>query len=225
MNAVEMIQNLLLRSGASWVLWALCALSVATVVVAIERWMFYRTVDLDLRAMAVKLDAKLGQGKVKEAIAELKSSHSIAASIAAAGLRLAARGPEAVDKAMQSAIALERGRLERRLAFLGTIGNNAPFIGLFGTVIGIIHAFSELGHAASGHGAAASQVASAAVMSSIADALVATAVGILVALPAIASYNYLQQRVTTLLGGSEVLSNLVMAYLVERGVPQNNEVA
>jgi len=119
---------------------------------------------------------------------------------------------------MQSAVALERGRLEKRLAFLGTVGSNAPFIGLFGTVIGVIHAFQELGHAAPGHGGAgaASQVASAAVMSSIAEALVATAVGILVALPAIAAYNYLQRRVTGLLGGSEVLSNLVLAYLVER---------
>jgi biopolymer transport protein ExbB len=160
---------------------------------------------------------------VAAAIAWLGRSRSIAASIAAAGLRLAARGPAAVDKAMQSAMALERERLELRLSFLGTVGNNAPFIGLFGTVIGIIHAFSELGHSASGHGAAASQVASAAVMSSIADALVATAVGILVALPAIATYNYLQQRVTTLLSGSEVLTNLVMAYLVESGAPTAKE--
>src|SRR5207249_10115877 len=126
-------------------------------------------------------------------------------------------GPEAVDKGMLSAVALERGRLEKRLAFLGTVGSNAPFIGLFGTVIGIIHAFEELGHAAPGHGAAAaSQVASQAVMSSIAEALVATAVGILVALPAIAAYNYLQRRVAALLAGSEVLSNLILAYLVER---------
>ena len=47
---------------------------------------------------------------------------------------------------MQSAAALERGRLERWLAYLGTVGNNAPFVGLFGTVIGVIGAFEELGH-------------------------------------------------------------------------------
>ena len=58
---------------------------------------------------------------------------------------------------MQSAAALERGRLERWLAFLGTVGNNAPFVGLFGTVIGVIHAFEELGHGAPGHGAAAAR--------------------------------------------------------------------
>ncbi|MBM4360592.1 MAG: MotA/TolQ/ExbB proton channel family protein, partial [Deltaproteobacteria bacterium] len=82
----------------------------------------------------------------------------------------------------------ERTRLEARLAFLGTVGNNAPFVGLFGTVIGVIQAFEELGHGAPGHGGASSaaQVASQAVMGSIAEALVATAVGIAVALPAVA---------------------------------------
>lgn len=226
MNSVELIQNLFLRSGAGWVLWALVALSVATAIVAIERWLYYRSVDLDLRATAERLDGLLGAGQVGSAIDELQRSRAVAATIAAAGLRLAPRGPEAVDKAMQSAVALERGRLEQRLAFLGTIGNNAPFIGLFGTVIGVIHAFQELGHTAPGHGAAAaSQVASAAVMSSIAEALVATAVGILVALPAIAAYNYLQRRVSTLLSGSEVLTNLVMAYLVERRTPAATEPA
>src|SRR5277367_2297273 len=102
---------------------------------------------------------------------------------------------------MQSAAALERGRLERGLAYLATIGNNAPFVGLFGTVVGVIHAFEELGHAAPAHAAAAGQAASQAVMGSIAEALVATAVGLLVALPAVASYNYLQRRVTSLLAG------------------------
>jgi hypothetical protein len=59
-------------------------------------------------------------------------------------------GTEAADKAMQSAAALERGRLERWLAFLATVGNNAPFVGLFGTVVGVIHAFEELGTHAPG---------------------------------------------------------------------------
>jgi biopolymer transport protein ExbB len=217
MNAVEMMQGLFLRSGAGWVLWFLVALSIASAVIAVERWLFYRSVDVDLRAVAERLDTRLSAGSIAGAIADLRASPSVAASIAAAGLRLAPRGPQAVREAMESAVALERGRLEKRLAFLGTVGSNAPFVGLFGTVIGVIHAFEELGHAAPGHGAAAaSQVASAAVMSSIAEALVATAVGILVALPAIAAYNYLKARVASLLAGSDVLTHLVLAYLVER---------
>jgi biopolymer transport protein ExbB len=212
-----MMQSLFLRSGAGWVLWLLVGLSVASVVIAAERWLLYRSVDLDLRAIGEMLDLRLQKGEIDTAIEELKRSRSVAANIAAAGLRLAPRGAAAVEKAMASAVALEKQRLEKRIAFLGTVGSNAPFIGLFGTVIGIIHAFQELGHAAPGHGAAAaSQVASQAVMASIAEALVATAVGILVALPAIAAYNYLQRRVVTLLSGSDVLSNLILAYLVEK---------
>ena len=91
-------------------------------------------------------------------------------------------------------------RLERWLAYLGTLGNNAPFIGLFGTVIGVIGAFEELGHGAEpAAGRQRRAVASHPVMASIAEALVATAVGILVALPAVAAFNYFQRRIASLL--------------------------
>ncbi|MBK7152048.1 MAG: MotA/TolQ/ExbB proton channel family protein [Sandaracinaceae bacterium] len=105
--------------------------------------------------------------------------------------------------------------LEARLVFLGTVGNNAPFVGLFGTVIGVILDFEELGHATATAGSgAASQVASGAVMSAIAEALVATAVGIAVALPAVAAYNFFQRNLAVLLDDAETVSNLVLAYLV-----------
>ena len=223
MNTIETVKHLLLRFGAAWVLWLLAGLSLASIVLIVERWLFYRTASGDLRRMADRLHDLLSARRLDEAITELGASRSVAASIAAAGLRLASHGPAAAEKAMQSAQALERSRLEKRLAFLGTLGNNAPFVGLFGTVIGVIGAFEELGHGAPGHGAgvsAAGQVASQAVMASIAEALVATAVGLLVALPAVAAYNYLQRRVTALIAETEVLSNLVLAYLVDRELPE-----
>ena len=218
MSAVEAIKQILVQSGATWVLWLLGVLSLVSVAIVVERLLFFNARGADLHKLAVQLDARLSAGEFAQAIEELQANKSVAASIAAAGLRLAPRGVGAVDKAMQSAVALERGRLERWLAFLGTLGNNAPFVGLFGTVVGIVGAFEELGHGTPGHGtgAAASQVASQAVMSSIAEALVTTAVGILVALPAVAAYNYFQRRIAALLGGSEVLSNLVLAYLAEK---------
>jgi biopolymer transport protein ExbB len=216
MNTVEAIKNFFVTSGATWVLWLLGALSVASLAVAVERWLFYRVKGANLPVLARDLDRRLAAGEIKEAIDDLGRSPSIAAAIAQAGLRLAHLGPAAADKAMQSAVALERGRLEQRLTYLGTVGNNAPFIGLFGTVIGVIQAFEELGHGAPGHGAggsAAAQVASQAVMTGIAEALVATAIGIAVALPAVALYNFFQRRVTSLLSSAEVLTNLVLAYL------------
>jgi biopolymer transport protein ExbB len=214
-NTVDAVKQVLLRSGASWVLWLLGASLIATVVITVERWLFYRTREGDLQALARRLGAHLAGRDFDAAAKELGRSRSVAAAIAAAGLKLAAGGPAAADKAMQSAAALERRGLERWLAYLGTLGNNAPFVGLFGTVIGIIGAFEELSRA-HGPGAGAAgpgQVASQMVMASVAEALVATAAGILVALPAVVAFNYFQRRVASLLAGTEVLSNLVLAYL------------
>lgn len=214
MSTVETIKNLFVTFGAGWVLWLLFALSAGSVVIAVERWLFLRSKDDELRALAAELDAHLAAGTLDAALDALRPLRSVGASVARAGLRLAARGPAAAEKGMQSAIAAERKQLEKRLAYLATLGNNAPFVGLFGTVIGVILAFQELGHATGTAGTgAASQIASAAVMSAIAEALVATAVGIGVALPAVAAHNYFQRRIASMLDDAETLSNLVLAYL------------
>lgn len=215
MSTVESAKQILLQSGASWVLWFLAALSVLTLVVGFERWLYFQSRGrAGLEAIARQLAVPLSKGEWAQAQAILLATPSAAGEIAAAGVELAAWGSGAAEKAMESATTMERTRLERRLAFLGTVGNNAPFVGLFGTVVGVIHAFEELGHIAPGPGASSgSTVASQAVMSGIAEALVATAVGIFVALPAVAAYNYLQRQVTSILAGSHVLSDLVLAYL------------
>ena len=226
MNDVETIKHLFLDMGAAWVLWLLFILSIISVGLCIERVLFYHRRGDNLQALANLLDKHLSLGQWEQASRELQQRASVPATIAAAGLRLAHLGPTAAGKAMDSALSLERDRLEQRLSYLGTLGNNAPFIGLLGTVIGVIRAFEELGHGAPGHAsAAADQVASQAVMSSIAEALVATAVGIAVALPAVAAYNYFQRKIASLLSGTDVVSNLVLAYLsstapLERDGPQ-----
>jgi biopolymer transport protein ExbB len=221
MSAMESVKDVLLASGAGWVLWFLGILSVSSLALAVERWAYLRRRSGNLEALARGLDDRLRAGDFAGARQALEASQAVAARVADAGLRLADRGVEAAGKAMESAAALERGRLERGLAYLATIGNNAPFVGLFGTVVGVIHAFEELGHAAPGHGATSTgQVASQAVMAGIAEALVATAVGIAVALPAVAAYNYLQRRVVSLISGTDVLSNLVLAYVADETRPK-----
>lgn len=219
MNTTEALKNVLLRFGAGWVLWLLGALLLASLGLIVERFLYYRAGRCNVKAMALALDEMLAAHEYEKAIEVLGKARAVATSIAAAGLRLAARGPAAAEKAMMSAAALERSRLEKRLSYLGTIGNNAPFLGLFGTVIGVIHAFAELGSAdaaKAGAAAAAGQVASQAVMHAVAEALVATAVGIFVAIPAVAAFNFLQRRVSSILSEAEVLSFLVLAYLSER---------
>jgi biopolymer transport protein ExbB len=114
---------------------------------------------------------------------------------------------------MESATAAARKELESRLVILATIGNNAPFVGLLGTVIGVVLAFEALGSGAAG---AAQGAAPTAVMAAIAEALVATAVGIAVALPTVAAHNHVQRRITALLDDAETIARLVHAYLVAR---------
>ena len=219
----EQLFDLFIYLGAEWVLELLVILSVISVAITAERLFHFLSHRDDYAMLQKKLDEHLCAGDVDKARALLQSGHSYVASICLAGLDVMERGPGAVEEMMTGATKVARLKLERGLAFLGTLGNNAPFIGLFGTVIGIIQAFEELGHSAAGHGSqaaagAASQVASGAVMSAIAEALVVTAVGIAVALPAVAAYNYLQRRVEHVLAGVEVLSNLILAYLESNDV-------
>ena len=218
MDVVETLKNLFVDSGAGWVLWLLFGLSIGSAVVAIERLAYFRNKSGDLRGLVGTLDAHLQAGSREEALQALAPLRSVGAAVASAGLRLAVRGPRAAEKGMESAMALERKGLEARLAYLGTLGNNAPFIGLFGTVIGVILAFEALGDASTAAGTGSSQVASAAVMNAIAEALVATAVGIAVALPAVGLYNYFQRRIATVMSDAEALSSLVIAYLVDESV-------
>lgn len=97
------------------------------------------------------------------------------------------RTAAAVEHAGRSYLITRRSELERGLPVLATLGANAPFVGLFGTVLGIIQAFGEL--------AQSSQQASTAVMASLAEALVATAVGLFVAIPAVVAFNAFSQKI------------------------------
>ncbi|NMO20491.1 MotA/TolQ/ExbB proton channel family protein [Pyxidicoccus fallax] len=218
MPIVDVIKNVFVQWGANWVLWLLFALSLVSLGIIVERWLVFRSKQDVIRELSRSLEETLATGDFARALAKLESRTSVGAMVARAGLRLAPQGMTAAEKGMQGALALERSTLENRLAFLGTLGNNAPFIGLFGTVIGVLLAFEELSRsqAAAVGGRATSQVASNAVMGSIAEALVATAIGIGVALPAVAAYNYFQRRIAQILSDTEALSNLVLAYVSVR---------
>lgn len=109
-----------------------------------------------------------------------------------------------IDRAVRSYLTEERMRLEKGLPILATLGANAPFIGLFGTVLGIIRAFAALGESS---GAASS------VMSGISQALVATAAGLFVAIPAVVAFNSFSNRLRQLLSQCESLKDLYVSRL------------
>jgi biopolymer transport protein ExbB len=211
---IERLTQLMVQSGAAWVLWLLFGLSAASLAIAIERaWVFRRTRG-DVAALVPKL-RRLLRDEPEQAAKLLEGSACVEAQVVAAGLVEAERGAAAAEQAMAAAMGLSRKRLERRLLFLGTIGNNAPFVGLLGTVIGVVGAFQELGkpQALSSTVAEAGSLAPERVMGTIAEALVATAVGLVVAIPAVALFNYFQGRVAAALADAETLGHVLLAHL------------
>ncbi len=213
MNLVEWLQHLMTNFGAEWVMWLMIGLSVASVTIMLERGWFYYSIRDDIPALAQTLRDRLRDNDTEGALGLLEKSPSAEAAVVVAGLREADRGPTAADKAMRGAAALQKMKLERRLAFLGTLGNNAPFIGLFGTVIGVVEAFEQLGKQGMDAAKAASAGAPQEVMAAIAEALVATAVGLAVAIPAVAAYNFYQRHTRAVLGNTDALSNVLLAHL------------
>ncbi len=213
MQLVEWLQRLMTSFGAAWVMWILIALSVISVAIMLERAWFYLSLRDDLADLALRLRTSLRKGDFDQARSALESSPSAEAAVVLAGLAEADRGHQAADEAMQGARALQRMRLERRLAFLGTLGNNAPFIGLLGTVIGVVGAFEGLAVESSSAGQQSAGTPEV-VMSAIAEALVATAVGLAVAIPAVVAFNIFQRHSRSILANTEALSRVLMAYLV-----------
>lgn len=212
---IERMKSAMVGAGASWVLILMFALSVVSLAIMLERAWLYISVHDDIEALMRDLGRLLRAGDLEGARRRLEASRSAEAAVVVAGLVEADLGVEAAEEAMAGASALQRIRLEKRLAFLGTLGNNAPFIGLLGTVIGIVGAFDELGKANTlgPAGSTASQIAPQAVMSNIAEALVATAVGLVVAIPAVALFNFYQRIVRTKLSNTDALMHVLLAHL------------
>jgi biopolymer transport protein ExbB len=208
MNIVERSKDTLLGLGASPILYLMVALSVISAAIIAERAWFFFSARINLEDFAKRLAERLSKNDVAAARSMVEGSRSAEAAIVAAGLGQLEHGAAAVEEAMSGATALQRMRLERRLAYLGTLGNNAPFVGLLGTVIGIVQAFNALeGTGVAGAGAGGE------VMGAIAEALVATAIGLAVAIPAVAAFNYFQRRIKTTLGNSEALRHIVLCHV------------
>jgi biopolymer transport protein ExbB len=155
---------------------------------------------------------RLCQDGALDKAAQLAAGDAMEAEVVRVAARVSGSGQEAVEKAVASTIDRRRLEYEKWLFVLGTLGNNAPFIGLFGTVLGIIRAFADL----AAHPAAAAGAST--VMTGISEALVATAVGLFVAIPAVLAYNIYQRLLKRVVGRSQSLGNAIAAGMhVARG--------
>lgn len=196
--------------GSEWVLYLLIVLSVLSVAVMIERALFFRRNTLAWSALADRIEPVITAGDLKGLELLIGAWSGSEAAVLKAGLMGADRGREAAERLVHAALVTEQQRLERRLSFLGTLGNNAPFIGLFGTVLGIIRAFHDL--------STDIKAGADAAMAGISEALIATAVGLFVAIPAVIAYNYFMRQSARALARAEAAANRLIAFMPINGV-------
>lgn len=119
-------------------------------------------------------------------------------------------GSKGLEEFFNTNILTIKPELERFLGFLATVGSNAPYLGLLGTVLGIMKAFNDL--------AQSSEAGQQTVMAGISSALVATAAGLFVAIPAVIAYNYFGKQVKSILQSMESVKELGLSYSKKKGL-------
>jgi len=186
------------------IMWSMVVLSVVSILLIIERVMHFRKAGGDIEIQYARLSAHLRNEEFSEALAELKDDPTMVARVARAGLDRLHHGRQAVQESMAAVTLLERHKGERFLSVLGTLGANAPFIGLLGTVVEIIHTLSNSG------GMSAEKIPQ--MMADLSTALAATAVGLLVALPAVAANNYFRRRLQGMETASQAIGHELISY-------------
>lgn len=212
-HGLSLIQTFLrlAQLGAEWVMWLLIALGFIAAMLVFERLYLYTSTRVDVNRLARKLLQLLGDGRLDQAQELVRSGRSIEERVISDALSLYTEGPDAVEEIVQAGLIKERQRYERSLSYLGTVGSNAPFIGLLGTVIGVIIAFAELGRNPKG--------GLEVVGPGISEALVATAVGLVVAIPSLICFNWLKGLLKRRLANADFLSRLVVTQLKRRNSP------
>lgn len=189
---VQKLLNITL-SGAEWVLYLLLILSVFSIAIMIEKFIIFKIRQIK-RERLDEILKKIRESGINSIHTEIESGRTFFEKVLSYTMKNGVE-PQKREESINVAIMREKLKLESRLAYLGTLGNNAPFIGLFGTVLGIIKAFHDL--------SINQQGGAAAVMAGISEALVATAVGLFVAIPAVVAYNYFMRWIKRIVIESE----------------------
>lgn len=192
--------------GAEWVMWILLLLSIISIALMVERWLYFMRTKVDSDELAARLDEQLRARNLQGAWNLVKDTHTFAieSAVVAAGLIALRNGAQAAAEAMLSVKARMRPALDANLSILATIGSNAPFIGLMGTVLGIIRAAHDLTQEATNS-------SPNTVMAGVFEALVATAVGLFVAIPAVVAYNLFQRSVRKRIAQTDSLAHLILS--------------
>ena len=199
------------QGGAEVILWFLLLLSVVSVAIIIERYLALRLITSTTRRLKKRVETALAENHLEDLEELAKDKESLEGRVVGYAFRQMkeSQNANAIPEVFSSFITFERSHLDKYLNFLATVGSNSPFVGLLGTVLGIMKAFNDLGVSTTN--------AAASVMVGIAEALVATAVGLFVAIPAVVAYNYFQRQVRMTIQTLEGIRDLCVVYAKQKG--------
>ena len=187
--------------STEWIIWVLLLLSVISVAVIIERFFILRLKRGDLERLKQRIGAAMRKANNAGIENILRQDNSSAAKILLETIQKTKKMGLDFEDSLYIAISEEKLQLESRIAILGTLGNNAPFIGLFGTVLGIINAFHSLAQNTKG--------GPTIVMAGISEALIATALGLFIAIPAVGAYNYFVRGIKKIIVSAENFTRML----------------
>ncbi|MNJ92783.1 Biopolymer transport protein ExbB [compost metagenome] len=193
------------------VLWLLLVLSVVSIGMILERYFTLKKVAAESSRVRARVKLALQSNSVQDVEDLAKDPNTIEGRAASYAMKhMRDSGSRGLEEIFNTFALTERPELERFLGFLATVGSNAPYIGLFGTVLGIMKAFNDL--------ATAPEAGQQTVMAGISMALVATAAGLFVAIPAVAAYNYYSKQVRGVFQSLDSVKELCLAYAKKKGV-------
>lgn len=183
------------------VLYLLLILSVVSLGLIVERFFYLNRLASSAKRFQVQVQELLSKADFRLLVGLKQDAGTLETRALDLGIQtIRDSHGKGIREAFDTFILLEKPKLERSLGFLATVGANAPYIGLFGTVLGIMKAFRDLG--------GGSEAGQGAVMAGISGALIATAAGLMVAIPAVLAFNYFQKQVKQIVSGIEATREL-----------------
>lgn len=193
------------------VLWLLLGLSVFSVGIILERYFALKKVAANSARIRSRIRMAIQSNSIQDVEDIARETEALEGRAMMYGLKhIKESGSKGLEEVFNAFSLSERADLEKFLGFLATVGSNAPYIGLFGTVLGIMKAFNDL--------AQSTEAGQQTVMAGISMALVATAAGLFVAIPAVISYNYYQKQVKSVFQNLESVKELCLAYAKKKGL-------
>ncbi|MDO8662133.1 MAG: MotA/TolQ/ExbB proton channel family protein [Candidatus Omnitrophota bacterium] len=195
----------MLKSGGLTI-YILLACSVLSLAIIIERYIYYRRRSRAKRAPFMsKISKDLEKGNLVKALDACKNIDTPFSNVVYSGLNLSGHNEMLISNTMEREISIETIKLEKYTSIVGTIGSTAVYIGLFGTVLGIIRAFHDIAAAGSG--------GISVVISGISESLACTAMGLCVAVPAVIAYNYFIKKIDNFITDMELCASETMDLL------------